>query len=242
MLQFKEFIKENQSVYLDGVETDKSSISRLNRSIERYIKSVYGPFGFVHRGENIDIDVNGMILNTEYIGKMINNYTVFKRAIKEFNLKDSDSFYRFMFNNMKEVYHYDSDFFKRYTLPILINTTRKGNVSEKRAKEIFKEFAESKNIIVDIKNPILVEDVDGIDFKFTHNGKEFTVQVKPFISYERKGSEIYIKSQGSLSLITNYLVLCKGENFIILKNPSNKKIWIIGDEFVTDESNILQII
>jgi hypothetical protein len=44
-------------------------------------------------------------------------------------------------NNLNNIYHYDGNFFERETLSILVNTTRKGNDEEKKAKEVFNNYA-----------------------------------------------------------------------------------------------------
>jgi hypothetical protein len=165
-------------------------------------------------------------------------------------------------NNLNNIYHYDGNFFERETLSILVNTTRKGNDEEKKAKEVFNNYAINNKIQIIIQDPTLEEDINGVDFKFIHNGKTFTVQVKPYEYYEiiadsdlpvsfsdnakknlsNISQSIRVKSSGSLSLNTNYLILYKDGNYIILKNPSNNRIKIVGNEFTTDKSNILQII
>jgi len=272
--KFSEIINENQTVILDdnrggnAFQTNKyggkKSIAYLNAVIKSFIERVYGRFGFRYpvRGDNnfthFDMNINGKIINTEYIAKMVNNYTIFKTVIRTFNLKDEDSFYHFMMNNLNNIYHYDGDFFKRESLPILINTTRNGNRYETRAKEIFQNYANSQNIQISIQDPTLDEDINGVDFKFLHNGRQFTVQVKPYDQYEIVDSVvsdvapnlptgqfskiINVSSPGSLSLDVDYLILYNVSNYIILRNPSSNKIEIRGKKYVTDSSNIIKII
>lgn len=272
--KFSEIINENQTVILDdnrggnAFQTNKyggrKSIAYLNAVIKSFIERVYGRFGFRYpvRGDNsfvhFDMNINGRVINTEYIAKMVNNYTIFKTAIRTFNLKDEDSFYHFMMNNLNNIYHYDGDFFKRESLPILINTTRNGNIYETRAKEIFQNYANSQNIQISIQDPTLDEDINGVDFKFLHNGRQFTVQVKPYDQYEVVDSAvsdvapnlptgqfskiINVSSPGSLSLDVDYLILYNVSNYIILRNPSSNRIEIRGKKYVTDSSNIIKII
>ena len=250
MRKFTEYIKESsQFVLLDNgrggnlIKTSKygsrNSISYINNIIKNYIDKVYGPFGFVYGKNDIDLNVNGQIINTEYISKMVNNYTVFKSIIRNFNIKDEDSLYNVIENNIDDIYGYKGSFFRKETLPILINTTRKGNVLEKLAKESFLSYANSKNIDITIQNPTIDEDVNGIDFKFTHNSNTYTVQVKPFTEYKYVEDNIQIKSNGSLSIDTNYLILCDGTNCIKLKNTKKNPILISGDIFISKRSNIL---
>jgi hypothetical protein len=50
----------------------------LNEKIRLYLNEIYGPFGYSY-GKNFDEDINvdGMVINTQYINKMVNNYMTF---------------------------------------------------------------------------------------------------------------------------------------------------------------------
>jgi hypothetical protein len=249
--KYSNYIKEadDQRVYLDdnqkgpGFYTNKygpNSIADLNQKIYKYIGDVYEKYGFSYQSGNKDIDVNGKLINTEYIDKMVNNYTIFKTFIRENKIKDENTFYTLLESNFKDVYHYSGDFFKRQSLPILINTTRKGNVNEIKCKQKFSEFAKSKNLNIVITDPTVAEDVNGIDAKFTHNGREFTIQIKPFSEYKTIGDKLYAKSAGSLSVgSVNYLMLYSDTEYIIIKNTPNDPITIKGDVFTSPLSNVI---
>jgi hypothetical protein len=84
--------------------------------------------------------VNGEMIGSEYISKMVNNYTIFKTFIRENKIKDENTFYSLLESKFDDVYHYSGSFFKRQSLPILINTSRKGNVNEIKCKQKFAEF------------------------------------------------------------------------------------------------------
>lgn len=250
MKKYDDFIKESQKVYLDdnkggdGFYTKKYgngyTISALNNRILKYITSIYGPFGFEYgRGNDEDINVEGIIINSGYISKMVNNYTIFKTFIREFSISEEEDFYRKLVSNFDNVYHYNGDFFKSQSLPILINTTRKGNINEKKSLNKFKEVFGEKGFDVKIERPTVKEDIKGADGKFLYNGKYYTIQVKPFSQVGIKDGKIYATSEGSLSLGVNYLVLYKDDDYIILKNPSNNKIKIDGQRFVYGQNNIL---
>jgi hypothetical protein len=252
--RYSNYIKEadDQRVYLDdnqrgdGFYTNKygpNSIANLNQKIYNYIGQVYGTFGFKYPRQgsvNYDINVNGEMIGTEYISKMVNNYTIFKTFIRENKIKDENTFYTLLESNFNDVYHYNGSFFKRQSLPILINTTRKGNVNEIKCKQKFAEFAKSKNLNIVIVDPTVAEDVNGIDAKFTHNGREFTIQIKPFTDYKTIGDKLYAKSAGSLSVgSVNYLMLYSDTEYIIMKNASTSPIIIKGDVFTSPLSNII---
>ena len=252
--KYSNYINEaTQTAYLNdnqggkGFYTNKygpNSIANLNQKIYNYINTVYGPFGFVYpRGvvsANQDINVNGELMSTEYISKMVNNYTIFKTFIRENNINNEFDFYRLLESSFDDVYHYNGDFFKRQSLPILINTTRKGNVNEIRCKQKFTEYAKSKNLNIVIVDPTVSEDINGIDGKFNHNGDEFTIQIKPFNEYKIIGSKLYAKSAGSLSVgSVNYLMLYSDTEYIIIKNKKLDPITIKGEVFISNLSSVI---
>jgi hypothetical protein len=255
MIKYLDFITEadDQRVYLDdnqrgpGFYTNKygpNSIATLNQKIYNYIHKIYGPLGFTYPRSgstaNYDVTVNGEMISGEYISKMVNNYTIFKTFIRENKITDADTFYRLLESKFDDVYHYNGSFFKRQTLPVLINTTRKGNVNEIKCKQKFIEYAKSKNLNIVITDPTVAEDVDGIDAKFIHNGRSFTIQIKPFSEYKTIGDKLYAKSAGSLSVGTvNYLMLYSDTNFIIIKNLTTDPIRIKGDVFITSLSSVI---
>ena len=247
MKYLKLFEDNDQTVYLDdtmgnGFLTKKygeKSISNLNGKILQYINKTYGKFGFRY-GINKDIDVDGKLISGEYISKMVNNYTVFKKVILYNNIKNEDDFYNYITSHFDDIYGYNGVFFSSETLPILINTTRKGNINEKKSLERFAEYAKSKELNIVIQYPTISEDVEGIDGKFIHNSRTFTIQVKPFTSYIISDVGIRVKSIGSVSVNTDYLVLYKNDSYIILKNPERRSIKIEGDNFITSKPNILE--
>ena len=254
MKNYREFIKEGQQVYLgneqygfeinkyaernyDGRYTTKS-ISSLNNEIKKYIESVYGPFGYKY-GINEDISVNDFILKSEYINKMVNNYTIFKRFIIDNKITDKKTFYSLILSKFNDIYHYDGDFFKRNSLPILVNTTRKGNIREKESIIKFEQIVSERGVDISVENPTIEEDIKGIDGKFLHNNRYYTIQVKPFSNLIVENGVYKAKSDGSLSLGVDYLILYKGIEHIILKNPKLNPIKMDFNYFVYNQNNIV---
>jgi hypothetical protein len=238
-LKYNKFNEDK--VNLEAFTTIKSgyynSISWLNKNILEYISSIYKEYGYLYQSGDVDINVDGYILNTEYINKMVNNYTIFKSVISYNSISNESEFYKFMLENMSSIYHWKSDFFISNTLPILINTTRKGNIGEKDSLNFFKnELLLKKNIHIDFIKPTISEDISGIDGKFNWNGKEITIQVKPYKEIDNLDGKIKVFSQGSLSLNTDYLILYKQYSFIVVKG---KYVKIEGSYFKFDEDKVV---
>jgi hypothetical protein len=237
------WIKLNENTLeLGSVKTRKygnfNSIDWLNGKIKDYIIEIYGPFGFKYSVTE-DLNVEGQIINSEYISKMVNNYTVFKAIIRENFIRTEGAFYHFMTNNLSDIYHWDGKYFKRVTLPILINSSKKGNIGEQNSLLFFKNsIKEEKGISVKFIKPTVEEDLSGIDAKFIWLGKEVTIQVKPYdkatISESTRKVKAY--SQGSLSLNTDYLILYKKQSFIIVKG---KDVVIEGNYFTFQEDKVV---
>lgn len=215
-----------------------NSIDWLNGKIKEYIQEVYEPFGFKY-GVNQDLNIEGQIISSEYISKMVNNYTVFKSIIRENSIRTEAAFYHYMTNNMKEIYHWKGRYFKRITLPVLINTSRRGNVGEQDSLRFFKQsLQEKKGISVNFITPTVEEDISGIDGKFIYLGKEVTIQVKPYDKavISESTRKVKVHSQGSLSLNTDYLILYKGQSFIIVRG---KDVTIEGNFFTFQEDKVV---
>lgn len=223
-------------------ETEKygkyHSIQWLNQKILAYISEIYKPFGFIYNSGNRDILVDGKIINTEYIDKMVNNYTVFRNIIRLNRITTEAGFYDYMTNNFDKIYHYNGILFKE-VLQIIINTSKAGNIGEQKSFEFFEEILSQKGYNIKISSPTLEEDVKGIDGKFNWNGRTITIQVKPYVNATIDNISGMIKaySPGSLSLGTDYLVLY-GEKIIIVKA---KDVIIQGNDFIFDEFKIVAI-
>ena len=245
--KYSNYINEaTQTAYLNdnqggpGFYTNKygpNSLATLNSDILEYITGIYESYGFSYQSGNKDIDVNGRLINTEYIDKMVNNYTIFKTFIRENNIKNEIDFYSLIRSKFDDIYNYNGSFFNRQTLPILINT---GNVNEIKCKQKFTEYAKSKGLNIVVVDPTIEEDVTGIDGKFNHNGVEFTIQIKPFDEYKTIGDKLYAKSAGSLSIgSVNYLMLYSDKEYIIIKNKNLDPITIKGQVFISPLSSVI---
>jgi len=237
------WIKLNESVLkLGPIKTQKygkfNSVDWLNTKIKKYVEDTYGPYGFRY-GVNADLKIDGYTINSEYICKMVNNYTIFKTIIKDNFIRTEEAFYHYMTNNLEAIYNWKGKYFKSFTLPILISTSRRGNVGEQNSLRFFKQsLQEKKGISVNFIPPTVEEDISGIDGKFIWLGKEVTIQVKPYdtATISTSTRKVKIHSQGSLSLNTDYLVVYKGQSFIIVRG---KDVTIEGNNFTFQEDKVV---
>lgn len=237
------WIKLNESLLqLGPIQTKKygayNSIYWLNSKIKKYIIDTYDQYGFKY-GVNVDLNVDGYTINSEYICKMVNNYTIFKTIIRINSIKTEAAFYHYMTNNLHDIYNWNGKYFKRVTLPILVNTSKIGNIGEEKSLEFFKKIMlEKKGVNIEIIAPTTYEDISGIDGKFIWLGKEITIQVKPYdmATISTSSRKVKVHSQGSLSLITDYLIVYKDDSFIIIQG---KDVEIEGNLFTFHEDNII---
>lgn len=251
---FKNFDPDKIEVigkYLNGELVDElfrttaGVVNEINKCIKDETNKWYKPFGYKYSLNNnpFDINIGDLIINTEYIMKMVNNRTVFYTICKEEKITNSEDFLIFMkdFSNLKKYYYYEGLFFKN-VLEILISTTRKGNKGEKASLKYFKWFMDVKGFTIDVVSPTLEEDIKGIDGKFIFKGVEKTIQVKPYENFIIENKIGTATSNGSLSLNTDVLILYKEKalkvngypdyNYII---ANQKNVKIVGNQFILDK-------
>ena len=243
MKKYNEFIKEEstQWVKLENIYVRKygsfPSIVYLNNKIDDYVNKTYQSMGYV-KNVNSFFELGGIEVDVQL---MINNYTIFKAFIKNNNIKSASDFVNKLIENFDDVYHYDGYFFNKHTKYILNRTKSKGKTAESLVFDKFKEFSKSKGLDIDIIEPTKEEDIQGMDGYFVYKGKKYTIQVKPGIGGLLKYSEGFYKmrSQGSLSLNTNFLFLYEGNKYIFIKNKKDSPIIIKGEYFIFNEDNIV---
>jgi hypothetical protein len=253
----EKYIYSMKDLYLGPVLTSKygstNSINWLNQLILKYTSSIYGPFGYSYMGGNKDINVSGRMINTEYIDKMVNNYTIFKAVIESQSINTEAGFYNYMVANMFDVYHYNGSHFDAITLPVLVATTRKGNKGERACLDRFKSELLSKNVTANILAPTLIEDGQGIDGKFSWNGRDITIQVKPYTSAVTDNGIVRAYSPGSLSVgiigtgkNVDYLIIYKMSKDLVTQAEQidmicarGKGVSVQGNCFVFSDSDIV---
>lgn len=234
------------------IEVSPADMARINTNIEVFTKKIFSGFGFIRNNDNDIIEINNTYYKTKIISLFVNNFKTYQNIAKFNDIRDTESFIRYMKYNLHNQYHYSGIFFlsNYHTVEY---TSDKGARGEINAINHFRNFlnltkSENSKDIINVYPPVNVkEDVSGIDGSFIYNGIKYTVQVKPFISQKRLEGNIIVESTGSLSFNTNYLVLYKENKinnkfsyeYIILSNGSNKNLITIKDSsYITNIKNI----
>lgn len=170
---------------------------------------------------NVITEINGKIVNTEYISKWLNN-RIFRDVItKDFDLpKEPNALVEFLNQNKYDIFNVNGKYFDRY-YRVLESASLSGKETEERAKIIFKEFCKGKEKTVEIKNPTVIQDKRGIDSIFVIGGRPCTVQIKPLSSVKSKTPDyIELVSAGDVrKIITEYLIVSGDTQTYIIKVP-----------------------
>jgi hypothetical protein len=225
----------NEIVYLYSngkiiLKIDRSEISKLNYTIIKFLNSNYNKYGFNYGDENKEIEIENVILHTEYLSKFVNNRTLFGKIIEKYKLKNVEEFISYIKNNLSRLYDFDgADFQDNYDL--VKNTALKGKRGENACKKKFEKMLfDEYNIEYKIKTSNTSDDISGLDGEFDFNGIPVTLQIKPFTKSIKKNGKIIVYSNGAMNFNTNYLLLyretsVKGKyyryDYIFLKNGKN---------------------
>lgn len=249
--------ENNENILFSWVDDNKkivnvpvpvSEYNKIKNKIEIYLKRVYSTYGYVKFVDN-KIKINGHIYETEYISKFINNKKICENIMKMNEIRDNESFIRFMTLNLFEQFNFSGKmFYSNYNT--VECTSAKGTRGEIYAKSQFEMWINdlSKNEIIKVNGPKTIkEDVDGLDGSFIFNDKKFTIQIKPFSSIKYVDDDIIIKSGGCMKFDTHYLVLyneqCinnnKSYDIKILANGLDRnQIKITDSCYITKKSNV----
>lgn len=228
---------------------DKSEISKLNNIIINFLKVNYKKYGYIYGNAKM-IEIGNILLNTEYLGKFVNNKTLFGIIAERNKLKTVEEFKSYIMNNLSRLYDIDGiEFIDNYEL--VRKTTEKGKRGELACKEnfekmLFKKYKKTYKV-ESPKNS--TEDISGIDGKVKFNNISVTLQIKPFTRSITKGNKIVIYSRGSMCFNTHYLLLYRESkkfnkyyyDFITLKNGDNyDRITYNNGAYETDVQNIIK--
>ena len=80
---YVEFELDNKIIKIN--KYGKNSINELNDKILSYLYKIYGPYGFIYNDIN-SININGKILESQLISKSVNNFTIFRKFIIDYNI------------------------------------------------------------------------------------------------------------------------------------------------------------
>jgi len=243
--------KDDDNIYVQ-VNIPYDEFTKIKNMVSHYVYRVYQTHGYSNNIEDKLLEIGGFYYHTEYINKFTNNRKVYENMMKINDIRDKESFIRFLrYGELFNQYHYSGKmFFNNYHTVEECST--KGTRAEIYARGNFELYINDKckklKNIDDEKNNITnpnknitdlikvnfpknaKEDFNGIDGSFTFNNQIFTVQVKPFLHKKENGDNIEINSNGSMTFNTHYLVLyketCINKKFtydiIILQNGYNK--------------------
>ena len=246
MKKFDGFLNENLNVINDDIKLTDIEIKYLNKIISAFTDSFYGKYGYVdpkkNNIENFDVDVNGLLINTEYISKMGNNRAVFKHIARINKMINKNVFMNYIKNNLNDIYGVNGKYFMD-VLGILIKCSDKGKFGEKYAFSYMKSLLKKKGIDVEIYPPAnVIEDAVGIDGTFMYNNNKLTIQVKDFseFTYDIKSKVVSFKSNGALSKKTNYLILYKkNSNGVYIVVLHSKQVDMTGNIFSVNINDIV---
>lgn len=232
------------------LKIEKGEISKLNRIIINFLNINYKKYGFIYGEENKKIEIDNIVIYSEYIGKFVNNKTLFGKIAEKYKLKNVEEFTSYIKNNLHRLYDIDGvDFQDNYD--VTKRTALKGNRGENACKKNFEKMLYEKyNLEFKIESPNdTSEDIDGIDGKLKFKNKSISLQIKPYTRYIKKDGKIFIYSRGSMCFNTHYLLLYKESrvygkyryDFITLKNGSKKdKIKYDNGVYEADEEYIVK--
>ena len=236
------------------IEIPHTELAReVNSNVYKYISKTYR---YKPYSGNNQIKINNNVFYSEYIDKFINNMRIYENACRNNNIRDKETFKSYINSNLYDLYHYNGNFFEE-NYNTVINTTAKGRRGEVFSLTYFQNLLNNKypgqKIEIEIKNADektpdeIKKDVGGLDGSFMWDGKEISIQVKPFDRYDENIDDIIIKSSGSMEIHNViYLILYREKykdkkylyDIIILKNDKNQ-IKVQGDTYTTNKENII---
>ena len=198
------------------------------------------------RNDNRIIEVDGMKLNTEYLSKAINNRTLLKKIIFDpngeiiSNIKNKADLFSFVENNLYDLFSPKGKYFKNVYY-LLSNTSVKGKRVENAAFQKFEEVAKGKGLNIKVEEPTTQEDLGGLDGYFIHNGKRFTIQVKPLHkieTYKKDTTKYIVFCDGVLkTLTTDYLIVSNDRNVWIFRS---KDVLVNPSFFLIPKTNLVR--
>ncbi len=135
----------NETILLRNSDRDiilrinKSEITKLNSIIIDFLNSNYKKYGFTYGEDNKKIEIENVLLHTEYLSKFVNNKTLFGKIAEKYKLKTIEEFTSYIKNNLSRLYDFDGvDFQDNYDL--IKRTALKGKRGENACKKQFEKM------------------------------------------------------------------------------------------------------
>lgn len=202
-----------------GIALNRAERMEMCRIIEASVKQIYGVATFFHGL----IEVDGVKVNYEYMSKAVNNRLLLKKIVQDdrgeivSGVDSKEKLFAFVNANLDNLFRPSGRYF-RPVYSLLEAASRRGDEAEESAFRFVEEIARRKGLQVRVLKPREIEEdvYGGIDGFFTHNDREFTIQVKPLSDnyqqpvqqYRADPNKLIAYCSGFLgSIKTDYIVL-----------------------------------
>jgi len=215
----KIFYDEIGATYTD--DENKIVMNTISDIIKEYYSHI-DPFK-----SNRIVDEKGVILNTEYLSKWVNNRTFRMAIIRDFGLSnDYRELLDFLEENKFDIFNIKGKYFDKY-YRIMEITTLKGKDTEDRSLKVFGDYTIElgKGTQIEFAKPTTEEDKKGIDaFAIINKKRKVTIQVKPLARIKSRTSDyIELVSAGDVRKIkTDILIVANDKSYFIIKVPLNE--------------------
>lgn len=222
MKKFTRFTAEYRPITLslndrDNISFDEEKIKEKELLIREIINELYPGLK-----PDKSMLVNGYMVSGELIYKAQKNISILYEIVSiaislglEVNI--ADDIINFIKGYRKELFYPGGQFFDRIYSK-LGGMTSKGNQIEIESDNLFKRFASSKGIQIQIQKPSYLDDIAGIDSYFEIDNRKYTIQTKTLSSIEEDGDFYKIKISGDFTRIkTHYIVLIPETGSILTK-------------------------
>jgi hypothetical protein len=213
----------------------------LGRIIGEWLDKIYGE----HLVSDDNFVMNGIELNPEYLRKARNNRNLFKKItfdqeqIINSGVKNVNDLLEFVKEKGYDLFSPDGKYFE-LVYATLQGCSSKGKTDEERSFDILRNFFEIQGIQIEISSPNRDEDLAGIDGKFTENGVDKTVQVKPLAyiqEYKIDNTKFIVFCDGVLkALITDYLVVINKKEAHVFTTDG---VRVMSNYFLVPKTNLI---
>ena len=156
------------------------------------------------------------------LGTTRTNISVLIWMVREFKLESFDDIKKFIHEKKSDLFREDGKYYNKLR-SILLATEKQGILNEEFAIQYIKKVVMQK-LGVEIEPvrtpPMSKEDmIDGVDVKFDINGKTYTCQVKPLVSFVQTMDMTTITSKGLIKEYHNH--------YIAFVNRDRDKVFLI---------------